>query len=54
MKKRQVLKMIGGLCIGAGLGVSIYAALGNVLAAVFIELGSGICYAVTLGAFKKE
>ena len=54
MKKAKILKLIGGLGIGAGIGSCFGVAMNNIWAGLLLGLGVGLCYAVALGAFKKD
>ena len=54
MKKMKVLKIIGGFCAGAGIGLCIGVAAHNVLVGVLVGLGLGCCFAVTFNSFKNE
>lgn len=54
MKKGKILRIIGGLCVGMGVGSCFGVAMNNLAAGLLFGLGVGICYAVGLGAFKKE
>lgn len=54
MNKKNLLKLIGGLCFGAGIGVCVSVAMNNIAAGILLGIGIGMCNAVALGAFKKE
>ena len=44
------LRIIGGFCIGIGVGICVGVATGNVLSAVLIGFGLGLCMAVALNS----
>lgn len=54
MKIKKTLKLIGGLCAGAGVGLCAGVAKDNILVGLLIGLGIGLGYAVVFGAFKKN
>ena len=54
MMNHKLLKLIGGLCVGAGVGVCFGLAMDNLLTGILLGLGIGLCYAVAFGAFKEE
>ena len=47
--KNRGLRIVGGLLIGAGVGICIGVATENILSAVLIGFGLGLCMAVALG-----
>ena len=54
MKQSKVLKFLGGLCVGCGIGVCFGVAMNNLLTGLLLGIGVGLCYAVAFGAFKKD
>ncbi|MBQ2766883.1 MAG: hypothetical protein IJF49_02265 [Clostridia bacterium] len=51
----KILKIIGGLCAGAGVGICCGVAMNNLIAGILIGLGIGICYALVFtGSSKKD
>lgn len=54
MKSKKILKLIGGLGTGIGIGTCFGVAMGNMLAGIGIGLGVGLCYAVAYGAFRDD
>ena len=54
MKSKNVLKLIGGLCVGAGIGTCLGVAMNNIPVGILLGVGCGLCYAVAFGAFRKN
>ncbi len=54
MNKKNVLKLISGLCVGAGAGTCMGVAMHNIFVGLLLGLGAGLCYASAFGAFRKE
>ena len=54
MKIKKILKLIGGLGTGIGIGTCLGVATGNMLAGIGLGLGVGLCYAVAYGAFRDD
>ena len=54
MKKSKILKLVGGICVGMGVGVCFGVAMNNLLPGLLLGVGVGLCYAVVFGAFKKD
>ena len=46
---KRLLKIIGALCIGAGVGICIGIVTQDVLPAILIGLGLGLCLSVAFG-----
>lgn len=53
MKKINVLKTIGAICFGSGVGLCVGVASKSVIAGILVGLGLGICFAVSFNSFKK-
>ena len=53
MDNNKVLKFIGGVCVGLGIGVCFGVAMDSIVTGLFLGAGIGLCYAVAFGAFKK-
>ena len=54
MSKNKVIRIIGAICIGLGIGLCVGVATGNVLSGCLIGFGIGLCFSVALGCFKNE
>jgi hypothetical protein len=54
MEKNKLLKIIGGLEVGIGVGTCMGVAMNNILAGFLLGIGVGLCFAVAFGAFKKD
>ena len=54
MKKDKMLKIIGGLGIGLGVGVCFGVAMNNIWLGLALGLGVGTCYATAFIANKPE
>jgi len=52
MKKNKILKILGGICVGLGVGCCMGVAMDNIPAGLLLGIGVGLCYAVAFGAFK--
>ena len=48
MEKSRILRIIGGLCIGAGVGICVGVATQEVLSSILIGVGLGLCMCVVL------
>lgn len=53
MKKEKILRIVSGLCIGAGVGLCFGISMNNVIVGVLGGLGVGLCYAVAFSHFSK-
>ena len=51
MDKSRLLKLLGGLGIGAGTGLCFGVSMDNILLGLWMGLGVGLCFAVAFGAF---
>ena len=54
MEKDKILKIIGGLGIGLGVGLCFGVAMSNILVGLGIGLGVGSCYAAAFTANKPD
>lgn len=54
MNQKNVLKLIGGLCTGAGAGTCMGIAMSNIYIGLLLGLGVGLCFASAFGAFRKD
>ena len=53
MEKSKIIKTIGALCLGAGIGVCFGVATQNLLSGILIGLGIGLCFSVAFNSSKK-
>lgn len=54
MTKRNVLKLIGGICMGLGIGTCFGVAMHQIYLGIALGAAIGLCFASALGAFKKD
>ena len=54
MKKDNILKLIGGLGIGCGIGMCFGVSMDNIILGLLMGMGVGLCFAVSFGAFRKD
>ena len=54
MKDNRLVKIIAGLCIGAGVGICVGVATQNVLSSILIGSGLGLCMCVALNSNKNN
>ena len=54
MNNKKILKFVGGLCVGVGVGICFGVAMNNIITGILLGLGVGVCYAVAFGAFRKK
>ena len=53
MDKSKIIRTIGALCFGAGVGICIGVATQNALSGILIGLGLGLCFSVVFNSSKK-
>lgn len=54
MTKRNVLRLIGGICTGLGIGTCMGVAMHHIFLGMALGAAIGLCFACALGAFKKD
>jgi len=54
MKNNKIFKIIGGLCIGLGVGCCFGVAMHNLFAGLLLGLGVGLCFAVAFSGNGKK
>ena len=54
MEKNNILKLLGGLGAGIGVGTCFGVAMDNIFLGLLLGVGIGLCFAVGFGAFRKD
>lgn len=54
MEKSKLLKIIGGLCIGLGVGLCFGIAMDNIWLGLLMGLGVGLCFSSAFSSINND